>query len=265
VAVSTDGGWHWGPSNQGMPSTSVTDILLDPNSPAGKRTLYATGFGHGVYKSVDNGNTWTLKNNGIAGAEPFAWRLTLTKAGTLYLVVARRSEGRNPSASGDGALYRSTDKAEHWVKMILPTGTNGPTGLAVDPRNPQRLYLTAWGQEGIEADHGGGVFLSTNAGQTWTPIFQDSQHVYDLTIDSRNPQILYICGFDSGAYRSADGGIHWTRLEGYNFKWGHRVILDTNDTSKIYITTYGGGVWHGPALGDPRALGDVLTPIQIAH
>jgi photosystem II stability/assembly factor-like uncharacterized protein len=265
IAVSTDGGWHWTPSNHGMPSTSVTDIQLDPNSPAGKRTLYATGFGHGVYKSVDNGNTWALKNNGIAGAEPFAWRLTLTNPGTLYLVIARRSEGRNPPASGDGALYRSTDKAEHWVKMNLPAGTNGPTGLAVDPRNPQRLYLTAWGREGIEVDHGGGVFLSIDAGQTWTPIFQDSQHVYDLTLDPRNPKILYICGFDSAAYRSADGGIHWTRLKGYNFKWGHRVILDSNDTSKIYITTYGGGVWHGPALGDPRAQGDVLTPIQIAH
>lgn len=265
VAVSTDGGWHWTPSNQGMPSTSVTDILMDPSSPVGKRTLYATGFGHGVYKSVDNGKTWTLKNNGITEDQPFAWRLTLTKAGILYLVVARRSEGRNPPVPGPGALYRSTDKAEHWVKMNLPAGTNGPTGLTVDLRDPQRLYLTAWGHEGVEADHGGGVFLSNNAGQTWKPIFQDSQHVYDLTLDPRNPSVLYISGFDSAAYRSADGGIHWSRLQGYNFKWGHRVILDPNDPSKIYITTYGGGVWHGPALGDPAARGDILTPIPIAH
>ncbi len=265
VAVSTDGGWHWTPSNQGMPSTSVTDILMDPNSPAGKRTLYATGFGHGVYKSVDNGKTWELKNLGITEAQPFAWRLTLTKPGILYLVVARRSEGPNPPVPGPGALYRSSDKAEHWVKMSLPAGTDGPTGLTVDPRDPQRIYLTAWGREGIEADHGGGVFLSTNAGQAWTPIFQDSQHVYDLTLDPRNPSVLYICGFDSAAYRSTDGGKHWTRLAGYNFKWGHRVILDPKDTSKIYITTYGGGVWHGPAAGDPSAQPDVLTPVPIAH
>lgn len=265
VAVSTDGGWHWTSSHQGMPSTSVTDILMDPSSPAGKRTLYATGFGHGVYKSVDNGKTWALKNNGIAGSQPFAWRLTLTKAGILYLVVARRSEGRNPPVPGPGVLYRSTDKAEHWVKMNLPTGTDGPTGLTVDPRDPQRLYLTAWGSEGIEADHGGGVFLSTNAGQTWTPIFQDSQHVYDLTLDPKNPDVLYICGFDSAAYRSADAGKHWTRLDGYNYKWGHRVILDANDPSAIYITTYGGGVWHGPAAGDPNAQPDAMTPIAIAH
>jgi photosystem II stability/assembly factor-like uncharacterized protein len=265
VCVSTDGGWHWTSSNGGMPSTSVTHIVMDPSSPVGKRTLYATGFAHGVYKSVDNGKTWTLKNDGIAGAEPFAWRLTLTRKGTLYLVVARRAEGKNPPAPGPGALYRSTDGAEHWIKMNLPAGVDGPTGLTVDPQNPQRLYLTAWGHEGVEVDHGGGVFLSTNAGETWTPIFQKSQHVYDLTLDPKNPEALYISGFDSAAYRSTDGGGHWSQLKGYNFKWGHRVILDPNDPSKIYITTYGGGVWYGPAAGDPNAQGDVLTPIPFAH
>ena len=42
----------------------------------GSRTLYACAFGRGVYKSVDGGKTWTQKNNGIAGNEPFAWRIT---------------------------------------------------------------------------------------------------------------------------------------------------------------------------------------------
>ena len=65
VGVSTDGGEHWMLSNMGMPETSVTHILLDPSSPAGSRTLYACGFGRGVYKSTDNGKTWTLKIAGI--------------------------------------------------------------------------------------------------------------------------------------------------------------------------------------------------------
>ena len=30
---------------------------------------------------------------------------------------------------GDGALYRSTDGAEHWQPVSLPEGTNGPNGL----------------------------------------------------------------------------------------------------------------------------------------
>ena len=249
VAVSTDGGHHWQPSNEGLPQDSITHILLDPASPAGSRTLYACAFGRGVYKSTDNGHSWTKKNTGIEGEEPFAWRITLSQDGALYLVVARRSEGKDYSPSGAGALYRSADKAEHWLRVSLPSGVTGPTALEIDPRNTQRLYLTAWGQEGEDADRNGGVYASDDGGQTWRTLFADSEHVYDLTIDPANPDILYICGFDAAAYRSIDRGAHWARIKGFDFKWGHRVILDPNDPGQIYITTYGGGVWHGPAKG----------------
>ncbi len=50
-------------------------ILLDPTSPADTRTLYVAGFGRGVYKSVDGGISWKLKNTGITQNEPFAWRI----------------------------------------------------------------------------------------------------------------------------------------------------------------------------------------------
>jgi photosystem II stability/assembly factor-like uncharacterized protein len=265
VAVSTDGGHHWQPSITGMPVHSITHILLDPSSPAGSRTLYACAFGLGVYKSTDNGKSWTQKNNGIAGDEPFAWRTTLSQDGSLYLVVARRNEGQNHSPSGAGALYRSTDKAEHWQRMDMPEGVTGPTALEIDPRNSQRLYLTAWGEEGENADRNGGVYASDDGGKTWRTLFTDSQHVYDLTIDTHHPDTLYICGFDAAAYRSTDRGAHWARIKGYDFKWGHRVILDPNDPSQIYITTYGGGVWHGPAAGTPKPTEAIVTPVPIAH
>ena len=264
VGVSTDGGLHWTVSNQGMPQTSVTHILLDPDSPVGNRVLYATGFGKGVFKSSDNGKTWALKNDGITEAHPFAWRLTQTKEGTLYLVLARESERRDAPASEDGALYRSTDKAEHWTRMNMPAGVSGPTTVSVDPRDSNRLYLTAWGRVGPIVDTDGGVYVSTNGGRSWKALFTDSQHVYDLTIDTKNPDVLYITGFDEAAYRSTDRGAHWTQINGYNFKWGHRVTPDANDPSKIYINTYGGGVWHGPVDGgEPQQ--DDLTPIPVAH
>jgi photosystem II stability/assembly factor-like uncharacterized protein len=265
VAVSTDGGNHWQPSNAGIPSDSITHILLDPASPVGSRTLYACAFGRGVYKSTDNGHSWTQKNNGIEGEEPFAWRITPSQDGALYLVVSRRSEGRDYSQSGAGALYRSTDKAEHWQRIDLPAGVTGPTGLEIDPRNPQRLYLTAWGQEGETADRNGGVYASNDGGETWQSLFTQSQHVYDLTIDPNHPDTLYICGFDAAAYRSTDRGNHWTRIEGYDFKWGHRVILDPNQPGQIYITTYGGGVWHGPAAGAANPPEADQSRVPIAH
>jgi photosystem II stability/assembly factor-like uncharacterized protein len=242
----------------------VTHVLLDPESPAGNRTLYATAFGRGVYKSTDDGKTWVLKNTGIEGEEPFAWRLTRATDGTLYLVVARRSEGEATPASGSGALYRSTDKAEHWERMPLPEGVNGPTGLTLDPRDQHRLYLTAWGHEGKSADSGGGVYVSDDGGRSWKTLYTESQHVYDLTVDPLRPDTLYICGFDAGAFRSLDRGAHWERIAGYNFKWGHRVFMDPLDPSQIYITTYGGGVWHGPAAGD-SSHEDVVTAVPVAH
>src|ERR671939_111479 len=72
----------------------------------------------------------------------------------------------------------------------------------------------------------------------------------------------WVWRFDSAAYRSTDGGQTWARIKGYNFKWGHRVIIDEADPRKIYITTFGGSVWHGPAAGDPRAIEDIVTPVN---
>jgi photosystem II stability/assembly factor-like uncharacterized protein len=263
TGTSTDGGEHWTVTNTGMPETPVTHIVLDPASPVGSRTLYACGFGRGVYKSVDNGKNWTLKIDGIEKRQPFAWRITRAKDGTLYLVVARRNE-RGYSDAEDGALYKSTDGAEHWVKMKLPAGANGPTGLALDSGDNRRMYLSAWGTLLQDGDAGGGVFLSTDSGETWRNIFDQSQHVYDVTVDPRNPNILYNSGFENGAWRSTNRGATWTRIRGFNFKWGHRVIPDPADPAKIYITTFGGSVWHGPAAGDPRAVEDIVTAVKVA-
>ncbi|MCC6445665.1 MAG: hypothetical protein IT210_19700 [Armatimonadetes bacterium] len=264
VGVSTDGGQSWALSSWGMEETAVTHVLLDPASPVGSRTLYACGFGRGVYKSTDNGKTWALKNKGIEKKQPFAWRITRADDGTLYLVVSRRSDSIHVSAEEDGALYKSTDGAESWVKMAMPEGLDAPTGLTLDPKDNRRMYLTSWGTGSPEGDIHGGVFLSTNAGQTWQQIFREPPHVYDLTVDPRNPKALYICGFDSAAFRSLDGGQTWSRIQGYNFKWGHRVVMDPANPEKIYITTFGGSVWHGPAAGDPNAAEDIATPIRQA-
>jgi len=261
VAVSTDGARHWRVSNRGMEESAITHVLVDPKSPQGSRTLYATAFGRGVYKSTDDGRSWTLKNAGLAADprnQPFAWRLTLDRDGALYLVVARRSERGRIGDRDDGALYRSTDGAESWTRIALPRGTNGPNALSVDPEDPKRLYLSAWGVAHPDGDTGGGVFLSTDAGASWRSVLSQAQHVYDVTVDPRDPRILYMCGFDQAAYRSLDRGESWTRIRGYNFKWGQRVIADPADATQIYVTTFGGSVWHGPAAGDPNALEDVV-------
>ena len=102
-------------------------------------------------------------------------------------MVARRSERGRIGDADDGALYRSTDGAETWQPMALPPGTNGPNALTVDPADPKRLYLSAWGVTRPDGDTGGGIFLSTDAGATWRPVFTEAQHVYDVTVDPRDP------------------------------------------------------------------------------
>lgn len=260
VCISDDGGKTWRASTQGMPLTAATHILLDPDSPVNARVLYVTGFGKGVFKSVDGGQTWALRNQGLPEVEPFAWRLARDKSGVLYLVVARRSEDGNFGNAQDGALYRSRDGAEHWERIALPRGVNGPNGLAIDPTDPNRLYLAAWGRNEPEGAVDGGIYVSTDGGGSWRNVLSKDQHVYDVTIDARDPRILYACGFESSAWRSSDRGETWKRIRGYNFKWGHRVIPDPQIADRIYVLTYGGSVWYGPAAGDPQAVEDIVTP-----
>ena len=264
VVISDDGGRTWRGSNSGMPQTAATHILLDASSPENARVLYVTGFGRGVFKSTDGGRSWELRNGGLPEHEPFAWRLAQGPDHALYVILARRSEDASYGTSNDGALYRSTDAAGHWTKIALPTGVNGPNGIAIDPKDPARLYLAAWGRPSTEQATSGGIWVSSDGGVTWRNTLARDQYVYDVTIDPRNPDILYACGFSSSVWRSTDRGETWQRIRGFNFKWGHRVIPDPYDASKIYITTYGGSVWHGPAAGDPKAKEDIVTP-EVAY
>jgi photosystem II stability/assembly factor-like uncharacterized protein len=259
VCVSDDGGKNWTKSNAGMDETAPTHILLDESSPPDARILYVAAMGKGVYKSVDGGKHWTLKNNGITETQPFAWRLAMDSAKTLYIVIARRSEDGSIGNDGDGALYRSRDGAETWERVSLPKGVNGPNGLAIDPRSPNRLYLAAWARAIGMHGEGGGIYISDDAGKSWRQVLNRDQHVYDVTIDPVHPQVLYAAGFESSAWRSTDRGEHWTRIPGFDFKWGHRVIPDPADPDSIYVTTFGGSVWHGKVDGKPAVL-DIATP-----
>ena len=261
VCRSDDGGETWTPQTNGMPQTAATQILLDKRSSKDARVLYVTGFGRGVYKSTDGGATWSLKNSGLPAHEPFAWRLTQAGDGSLYLILSRRSENASAGNDLDGALFRSKNGAESWERVPLPDGVNGPSGLQVDPGNSNRLYLSAWGRNTKDGKLGGGIFVSANAGATWKQVLNQDHHVYDVTVDPKNPAQLYASGFESSVWRSVDRGETWRRVRGFNFKWGHRVIVDPVNPGSIFVTTFGGSVWHGPAAGDPSSGQDIATSV----
>jgi photosystem II stability/assembly factor-like uncharacterized protein len=241
VVRSDDGGRTWRVQNNGMPETAATHILRDP---AG--VLYVAGFGRGIFKSVDGGEHWTLKNSGIAGSEPFAWRLSRNSKGAIYAVIARRAEDQRYGNENDGGVYRSTDSAEHWTRVTLPEGVNGPNGLAIDPTDTARLLLAAWGRSDREGARGGGIWLSRDAGASWRNVLERDQHIYDVTVDPRDSRIWYASGFEGNVWRSSDRGLTWAREPGYDFRWGHRVMLDPRDPARMFVTTFGGSVWSGP-------------------
>jgi photosystem II stability/assembly factor-like uncharacterized protein len=265
VCVSTDGGKTWQPTVEGMGFDSpATSIVVDPKSPPGQRTLYASVYSKGVFKSTDDGKTWTLKNNGI-GPNTAAFELTLSPNGDLFLTISAtpaHTDGKAGLDFSSGAVYRSKDGAETWTKLNVNDGLLFPNGIEVDPKDPNRVFLGCWSDitlsdlvggavvrrfnaENKTLDMPGGIFLSEDGGDTWQSIFDPEQYVYDVTIDPRHPGRVYCNTFNGVAWRSDDNGKTWNQLAGYNFHWGHRVVVDIHDEEKVYLTTFGSSLLHG--------------------
>ncbi|MCE5273477.1 dockerin type I domain-containing protein [bacterium] len=251
---STDGGAVWHPSNYGAPGDApYTHVLIDPKSPKDSRTLYLCAFGKGVYKSVDGGKRWASYSEGL-GENRSAWRLVRAADSTLYLVVVRNGAERNVIP---GALYRSTDGARSWHSLPLPEGVSGPNDLALDPTDNRIMYLSCWPWTDRSVypsvERNGGLYRSLDGGATWVRVFNENAHVYAAVVDPDSPATVIINTFDSAAFRSDDRGESWRRIEGYDFKWGHRPILDPHHPGMLYLTTFGGSVFYGPAEGSSAA------------
>ena len=253
VLLSTDYGATWKPISEGLPEAPVTSIVMDPTSPAEARTLYVTSIGHGVYKSTDGGSTWLKKSRGLGAPENMqVWLIERYHDGTLYAVVTSARQGSDFPTVGTG-LYRSTDGADSWehISKNLPLGW--PTGFAVDPRDPNVIYLAAasgW------RNQTGGLYKTADGGRSWRAIF-DKQSPYYLgrglesffvRLHPRNPDIVYYSTGTQGLMLSRDGGEHWEFFDQLPFDNIHRVTFDPDDEGVIYVTTFGSGVWRGPAF-----------------
>jgi hypothetical protein len=264
ICVSNDGGRTWKPTVNGMGMNSPsTCIVLDPKSAAENRTLYVSVFNKGVFKSTDDGKTWSLKNKGIE-SNTNAFELTLAGNGNLFLTVSPSpvfKDGKKGKEIYSGAVYRSNDGAETWTKLKVSNGLLFPNGMAADLVNPNILYLGCWstislsdlvGSDVARSTGGntmlempGGIFKSEDGGNTWKSIFDQKQYVYDVTVDPYHPGRLFCNTFNKSAWRSDDSGKTWGKIKDYDFHWGHRIIVDQNNPEKVYITTFGSSVWHG--------------------
>ncbi len=254
VAVSDDGGLTWRKSNTGMPENSVcTNILLDTTTAVDARTLYVSIMDKGIYKSNDGGKSWKEANNGLSD-NLFAWQLRRNSAGRLFALFSR---GQRLQKTVNGAIYFSDDNAETWKQLQLPKGVNGPHDLLLDPGNTKIMYLSCWPHSLNGKDVSGGVFKTGDGGFTWRQVFDESIRVNSAAMDSKQPSKIFINTFHNAAYHSEDSGENWKRIDGYRFKWGQRAIPDIHHPGMLFLTTYGGSVFYGPAEGKPNAFEDI--------
>ncbi len=143
--------------------------------------------------------------------------------------------------------------------MPLPEGVNGPHDLLIDPDNPDRMYVSCWPSDASGSDAHGGVLKTSDGGKTWKQVFDERYRVNSAGLDPANPSTIFINTFQNAAFRGDNYGEDWSRIEGYRFKWGQRAIPDIHHPGMLYLTTYGGSVFYGPAQGTPDAPKDILN------
>lgn len=163
-----DNGDNWSPVAGTFPSNAG----LWPMLSKGPYLFVGAQYG-GVYRSSDDGATWTQMNNGIGPAAAYAF----TTMGNDIFV------GR-----GGGGVYRSSDDGATWTTS--PTGLGGLTVYALQAVDSM-LFAGS-------ADNG--VFLSTDSGSTWMQM-NTGLGALSVTSFAHDDQYLYAGTLNNGVYR----------------------------------------------------------------
>jgi photosystem II stability/assembly factor-like uncharacterized protein len=251
VCISSDFGASWKPQSQGIPPKAVTSVVLDPKSPQGRRTLYAGVFMQGVYKSTDDGQTWTLKSRGLGHPQNMrVSRVLLHADGTLFAMICAMRPAAGKPLMGEGVgLYRSTDGAESWQKVNASQTFLYPKDFSVRPDRSDDILVGTCDSSG--GDNSGGLYRSRDGGKTWRRIGRQGRQTFGGYFHPRRDGWIYMTLTEgapgAGLWLSRDQGQTWEPFDELPFSNVQRVEFDPSSDAMIYVTTFGGSVWRGPA------------------
>jgi photosystem II stability/assembly factor-like uncharacterized protein len=154
---------------------------------------------------------------------------------------SQEGEGRSqdPWAPGTFSAFR--------LRSIGPALMSGRIGsIAVDPEDKQTWYIGA---------ASGGVWKTTNAGITFTPVFQNegSYSIGSVVIDAKHPNTVWVgtgeannqrsVGYGDGIYRSDDAGRTWRNLGLKTSEHLGRIVVDPRDSNVVFAAAYG-SLWR---------------------
>ena len=251
-------------------SGRITCITTHPNN---AQIIFAGAASGGLWKSVNNGQTWEalFQNEKVSSVGAVA--IDPQHPDIIY-VGTGEGNPRNSQTSGYG-LYKSYDGGKTWSCIGLEE-TRTIHRIIIDPNNPSTLYVGATGL--AWADSPRGVFKSTDGGKTWEQslYINDKVGAGDLVMDPNNPQKLIANmweyrrepwffksgGTEGGLYITYDGGENWKQLNsednglpaGPIGRCGLAIapsasnvvyaLIETEKKNGLYRSYNGGEDWH---------------------
>src|SRR5438477_360500 len=211
----------------------------------------------GVFKTIDYGRTWQPIFDDQPTGSVGAIAVSISNPEIVY-VGSGEGLHRPDLSIGDG-IYKSTDAGKTWTHLGLRDGQQ-VAQLAVDPRNPDRLFVAVAGHPYGPSEERG-IFRSLDGGQTFEKVLYRDENTGggDVQIDPSNSDVVYATLWESregpwenSTWNGIDGGKTWEGWRGapggddYQNIWinpdNSNIILLGSDQGAI-ITVNGGQTW----------------------